>query len=138
MKRVAILFLLLVLSLGIACSKSVPSTSSPAPKTSSVKVETKSGAPIVLTTSAAEFQVLASGGVQAYLLKNGSRLSLDSESPDPTYLLQGDKKVRFTFDIDHATVSEASGKLGLGKRVDVPGSSSDVPGLQATLHVETY
>src|SRR5262249_35085574 len=93
---------------------------------------------ILLTTSAAEFQVSPSGAVQAYLLKNGSKLTLDSQSPDATYLLQGDKKVRFTFDLDHATVGEASGKLGFGKRVDISGSSTDAPGLQATLHVEVY
>jgi alpha-galactosidase len=137
MNRIVILFLLLLIALGVACNKSEPASPS-APKTSSIKVEAKSGGPIVLTSSAAEFQVLPSGAVQAYLLKNGSKLCLDAQSPDATYLLQGDKKIRFTFDLDHATVNEATGKLGLGKRVDISGSSTEAPGLQATLHVETY
>lgn len=93
---------------------------------------------MVLTTSAAEFQVLPSGAVQAFLLKSGAKLTLDAPSTDASYLTQGSKNIRFTFDVDHATVNEASGKLGRGKRIDIPGHSSESPELQAMLQVEAY
>src|ERR1700692_2629309 len=53
-------------------------TAEPAPtQLSTIKVDVKGGGPVVLTTSAAEFQVTPDGYVQASLLKNGKRLSLD-------------------------------------------------------------
>ena len=97
--------LLLVLSMGVACQKTA---SAPAQSASSIKVESEAGRPIVLTTSAAEFQVSPSGSVQAFLLKNGAKLTLDLPSPDANYLSQEGKNIRFTFDLDHAIVHEAS------------------------------
>ncbi len=123
--------------ISVSCNKSAPS-SSPATTPSSINIQVVSGQPIVLTTSAAEFHILPSGAVQAFLLKNGAKLTLDSQSPDADYLLQGDKKIQFALDTDHATVNEASGKLGRGKRVDVAGHSSQSPDLKMTLHVEAY
>jgi alpha-galactosidase len=93
---------------------------------------------MALTTNAAEFQVLPSGAIRAFLLKNGARLTLDAPSSDATYLSQNGKNIRFAFDLDHATVNEASGKLGRGKRIDIPGHASESPDLQAMLHVEAY
>src|SRR6266700_965238 len=127
--------LLLVLSMGVACQKTA---SAPAQSASSIKVESEAGRPIVLTTSAAEFQVSPSGSVQAFLLKDGAKLTLDLPSPDANYLSQEGKNIRFAFDLDHATVNEASGKLGRGKRIDIPAHSSESPDLQAMLHVEAY
>ncbi|PYV78690.1 MAG: hypothetical protein DMG96_07060 [Acidobacteria bacterium] len=127
--------LLLVLSMAVACQKTA---SPPAQSASSIKVESKSGRPIVLTTSAAEFQVLPSGSVQAFLLKDGAKLTLDLPSPDANYLSQDGKNIRFTFDLDHAIINQASGKLGSGKRIDIPAHASESANLQATLHVEAY
>jgi len=127
--------LLLVLSMAVACQKTA---SPPAQSASSIKVESKSGRPIVLTTSAAEFQVLPSGSVQAFLLKDGAKLTLDLPSPDANYLSQDGKNIRFTFDLDHAFINQASGKLGSGIRIDIPAHASESANLQATLHVEAY
>jgi alpha-galactosidase len=139
MKRISILCLLLLLILmDVGCNKSNSPASSAAPKTSNIRVETKAGGPIVLTTSAAEFDVMQSGAVQAYLLKNGSKVSLEGQAPDANYLLQGTKAIRFALDLDHASVNEASGKLGAGKRVDIPAHSLESPDVQMTLHVEAY
>jgi len=125
--------------LGSSCTRSTdPAADKSAPVTSAIKVQTNPGSSVVLTTSAAEFQISSSGAIQAFLLKNGARLTLDVASPDANYLLQDGKNVRFAYDLDHATVNEASGKLGRGKRIDIPAHSSEFPDLQGTLHVEAY
>lgn len=137
MKRTTIFFTLVLALMSASCSKSTPAAPA-SPQASTIKVEMKSGAPMVLTTSAAEFQIFPSGAVKAFLLKNGDRQTLDAPSTDGSYLAQGSKNIRFAFDLDHATVNEASGKLGRGKRIDIPGHSSESPDLQAMLHVEAY
>src|SRR5579863_4980580 len=59
------------------CSRT-PESRKPAPaQPSDIKVEVRDGGPIIITTSAAEFQVLPSGFVQATLLQDGKRLTLD-------------------------------------------------------------
>ena len=138
MKRSSIRCLLLLISVAVSCGKPTSPASPAGSRISSIQVQTRTGSPIVLTTSAAEFHVLPSGGVQAYLLKNGSKVSLESKSPDGDSLLQGDTSFRFALDLDQAAVSEASGKLGSGKRVDVPAHSPGAPDIQMTLHVEAY
>ena len=44
---------------------------------SAIKVETSPGGPVVLTTATAQFQVTPDGYVEAALLKDGKKLSLD-------------------------------------------------------------
>jgi len=132
-------FLPFIILLGSSCTRSTdPAASKAASAGSAIKVQVNSGAPIVLTTNTAEFQISSSGAAQAFLLKNGARLTLDVPSPDANYLSQSGKNIRFAFDLDHATVNDASGKLGRGKRIDVQGRSPESPDLQATLHVEAY
>src|ERR1051325_8553733 len=79
-------FLILLAS---SCTRSTdPAADKSAPATSAIKVQTNQGSSIALTTSTAEFQVSPSGAVQAFLLKNGARLTLDVPSPDANYLSQ--------------------------------------------------
>ena len=87
--------LLLLLSLGNSCQKTASPPAQSAPQASSIKVETKSGGPIVFTTSTAEFQVLPSGGVRAFLLKNGGKATLDAQSSGASYLALAGKNIRF-------------------------------------------
>lgn len=91
---------------------------------SSIKVGMQDGGPVVLTTSTAEFQIDHTGYLHAALLKDGQRLSLDDPgtgaSPTSGYLLQGEKQTLFSPDFSQAKVSEATGKLGRGKRVEIP------------------
>src|SRR5579862_8534045 len=57
----------------------------PAPsQPSAIKVEVRDGGPVVITTSTAEYQILPSGFVQATLLKDGQRLTLDAPGPTST------------------------------------------------------
>ena len=86
---------------------------------STINVEVKSGGPAVLTTSTAEFQVRPDGYVQAFLLKDGQKLSLDEPSvgapADSDFVRVGGKDVHFTLDFQQAQVHEAIGKMGVGQ-----------------------
>ena len=142
----ALVFIALVIMLAQSCSrpqnaakpKEAPS------RPSDIKTEVKPGGPLVLTTSAASFEVSPSGYIQGFLLSNGQRLTLDDpESGKPNesdYLVQKDGDTHFILDFDQANVIEAMGKLGRGKRVTIPahllGHSN--ANLQRVLTVEAY
>lgn len=125
----------------ISCHSANPSA--PAERTqpvSTVTVTRNPGEPVVFKTPAAEFDVLSSGYIQAYLLKNGKRLTLDDPaSTGSVETVQADGKTisDFTFDLEHAKVSDAEGKLGpRGKRVETESHSAS--GIEKTLKVEVY
>ena len=121
-------------------------TAKPQPtQPSMITVEVGTGGPVVLTTSAAEFQVRPDGYVQAFLLKDGQKLSLDEPSigapADSDFIRIAGKDVHFTLDLQQAQVHEAIGKMGVGKRVEIParplGPSSGMD-LQCVLAIEVY
>ena len=141
------LVLTLVLS---ACSKlesplKKTATAKPEPtQPSTIKVEVNDGGPAVLTTATAEFQVRPDGYVQASLLKDGKKLSLDESSvgspADSDFVRIAGKDVHFTLDFQQAQVHEAIGKLGVGKRVEIPARPLGPSGmnLQRVLALEVY
>ena len=108
---------------------------------SAVVVNASAGGSIVIRTSVAEFDILPSGYVQAYLVKSTNRLTLDEpHAAEPgDYVVSGGKAIAdFMPDFAHAQVTDAHGKLGaLGKRVEITGRSS-AAGLEKTLAVEVY
>src|SRR3981081_1469083 len=61
--------------LGLSCTRPPVQTKLPPAKPSDIKVEVRTGGPVILTTSSAEFQILPSGFVQASLLKDGKKLT---------------------------------------------------------------
>jgi alpha-galactosidase len=111
---------------------------------STIKVEVNTGGPVVLTTSAAEFQVRPDGYVQAFLLRDSQKLSLDEPrvgaTTDSDYVVVGGKEVHFTLDFQQAQVLEAVGKMGAGKRVEIPARPLGPAGtnLQRVLALEVY
>jgi len=111
---------------------------------SAIKVEVVPGGPVVLTTSGAEFQVRSDGYVQAWLLKDGQRLSLDEPRvgapADSDFLREGAKDVDFTLEFQSARVLEAVGKMGVGKRVEIPARPLGPSGteLEQVLAIEVY
>jgi len=124
---------------GIACTKAPKETSQPAPQLSTIKVDVGPNGPLVVTTSTAEFQVLPSGYVQAFLAKSGNRLTLDEPRDDSGYLVQGNKNIHFAPNFDQAKVTEASGKLGRGKRIEISFHPLDpAASVQRTLVLEAY
>jgi alpha-galactosidase len=110
---------------------------------SAIEVETSPEGPVVLTTRAAEFRLLPSGYVQAFLLKDGHKLTLDDpsagESAAGDFLVHEGKPVYFSLDFAHVKVTEAAGKMGSGKRIEIPGEALG-PGtkLQRVLILEVY
>ena len=136
----------------LACSSrpQMPQLPKPKPKPvptqpSSIKVEVRSGGPAVVTTSAAEFQVRADGYVQAFLLlQDGHKLSLDEPRvgalADSDYAIIDGKEVHFVPDFDQAQAIESFGKMGAGKRLEIPAHPIGPTGkeFQRTLVVEVY
>jgi alpha-galactosidase len=145
--RSTCLFLLLTGVVGLlapACTKP-PAKSKPAPsRPSDIKVEVRDGGPIVVTTTAAEFQILPSGFVQATLRTDGKRLTLDepeagSSGGSDSIVLQG-KELDFIPDFGQAKAVEASGKLGRGRRVEIPSHPLAPAGvaIERTVVLEAY
>jgi alpha-galactosidase len=102
--------------------------------------------PVVLKTPTAEFDVLPSGYVKAYLLKDGKRLTLDAPGPESTtsgdhVICAGTVVGNFALDLAHVMVSDTKGKLGArGKRVEIIGRSSGerCGDLEKTMAIEVY
>ena len=128
----------------LSCTKPAPPPKPAPSKPSDIKVEVRDGGPVVLTTGTAEFQILPSGFVQAALLKDGKRLTLDQ--PDvgsaggSDSIVHDGKELDFVPDFSQAKVVEATGKLGRGKRVQIPArplAAAGVP-IERMLTVEVY
>jgi alpha-galactosidase len=128
----------------LSCSKAGDQPKPAPSRPSDVNVKVSDGGPVIITTTAAEFQILPSGFLQATLLKDGKRLSLDeppvgSSGGSDSMILQG-KEYDFIPDFAQAQVTESHGKLGRGKRVEIPSrplAPSGV-GITRTLVVEAY
>lgn len=150
-KRFSIFSLALLLPL-LACSgrPQLPQIPKPKPKPaptqpSNITVEVNSGGPAVVTTRAAEFQVRPDGYVQAFLLvKDGRKLSLDEPRvgavSDSDYAVVGGKEIHFTLDFQQAQVLEMFGKMGAGKRLEIPARPLGPSGtdLRRLLVLEAY
>lgn len=125
----------------LSCSKPVPQPQPVSARPSDIKVEIRNGGPVVLTTSAAEFQVLPSGSVQAVLMKDGKRLTLDEDSAGHSSagdsIVHEGKNLDFVPDLAQAKILEATGKLGRGKRVEIPAHAASA-GVVSTIVVEAY
>ena len=107
-----------------SCSKPSPAPKPAPSKPSDIKVEVRDGGPVILTTSTAEFQILPSGFLDATLLKDGKRLTLDEpevgSAGGSDSIIHDGKEIDFIPDFSQAKVIEADGKLGRGKRVEIP------------------
>jgi hypothetical protein len=109
-----------------------------------IKVDVNPGGPLVLTTTAAMFEVAPTGYIQSYLLRDGKHLTLDEPKAgapnESDYLVQNGKEVHFVLDFDQAKVLESIGKLGRGKHIEIPAHRLG-PGdakIQRTLTLEAY
>src|ERR1700686_3016513 len=61
----------------VSCTKPAVRPKLAPSRPSDIRVEGADGGPVLLTTTTAEFQILPSGFLQATLLKDGRRLTLD-------------------------------------------------------------
>ena len=136
--------LVLMTGATVSCSKPAQRTKAPSSQPSDIHVEVRDGGPVVITTSTAEFQVLPSGYVNAGLVKDGKRLTLDEPVVGSTggsdSVVMGGKELDFIPDFSQATVTQASGKLGRGKRVEIPSHPLAPTGvaIERVVVVQTY
>ena len=120
-------FLAVWVALGaqVSCAKPPVQPKVPPSRPSDIKVEVRDGGPVVFTTSTAEFQILPSGFLQATLLKDGQRLTLDEPGVGSTggsdSIVHEGTELDFVPDFAQAKVFESNGKLGRGKRLEIPG-----------------
>ena len=109
--------------LSTACTQRKPDSSATTPqvsqpKVSAIAVDVKKSGPIVITTSAARFEVVPSGYIRAALLKDGQEQTLEDEGQTSgDSVVQNGKPVKFALDFSNAKVGEATGKLGIGKQI---------------------
>ncbi|HSZ62790.1 MAG TPA: glycoside hydrolase family 36 protein [Terriglobales bacterium] len=149
--RIMVLCITLVLAiLPTSCSKlqkSPPQNQAAKPQPtqpSAINVDIKGGGPLTLATKATEFEVTPDGYVQAFLLKDGQKLSLDDPNvgtpSDSNFVRVAGKDVNFTLDFQQAQVHEAMGKMGVGKRVEIPARplGPSGTGLEAVIALEVY
>jgi alpha-galactosidase len=95
---------------------------------------------IVLDTRSAEFAVNTRGYIAAGLLANTDKLSLDDAGGESGIdLVASGKRVRdIGFDLAHARIADAQGKLGAsGQRVEIEGKSKSTE-LEVSLVIEVY
>jgi alpha-galactosidase len=142
--RKLILIIAVMMLLGSGCVQTANKPAATPGEISQISVALHNGGPLVLTTKAAEFQILPSGYLQALLFKDGQKLSLDEARQngpaESNYLVQHGKEVHFTLDFADAKVTEAVGKLGRGKSVEIPGQplGPSGSGLRQRLRIEAY
>ena len=128
----------------LSCAKPAVPPKAPPSRPSEIKVEVRDGGPLLITTSTAEFQILPSGFLQATLLKDGKRLTLDEPEVGSTggsdSIVHEGKELDFIPDFAQAKVLEGAGKLGRGKRVEISARPLAPAGMdiERMLVVETY
>jgi alpha-galactosidase len=116
----------------------------PLPPLSKVQVVENREGPVLLRTSAAEFEILQSGYIRACLLRGGERVSLDDVETAPSAaepeVIIGGKTIRSSdFVPDRVRVGEARGKSGTrGKRIEMVAQTRLAPRVERTLILEVY
>ena len=133
---------MLALAMAVPCKSATAVLASDSGQ-SAIQVEIGPKGPVVLTTKAAEFRLLPSGYVQTFLLKDGHKLTLDDpgagESSAADFLVHAGKPAYFSLDFAHVKVSDAAGKMGSGKRIEIPGEAlSSGAKLERVVVLEVY
>lgn len=142
--RIPVLISVMLLSVGCNRMQTKPKSKEPPSQPSAIKVEINPGGPLILTTSAASFEVAPSGYIQAFLVRDGKRLTLDDPKPgqptDSDYLVHDGKEIHFVLEFDQAKVLESMGKLGRGKHIEILAHPLGLPGVnvQRTLTLEAF
>ena len=141
-----LLALCFALLLSIPISGCTRRRSNPAstPGSSAITVTVTPVGAMVIKTSAAEFQLGRAGYLEADLVRNGQRLTMDDVQVDPNAcadaVVSGAKEINdFVLDFANVRVRNASGRLGTrGKRIEISGRSQSLPTLEKNLTVEVY
>lgn len=128
----------------LSCAKPPAQSKAALSRPSDVHVEVRDGGPLTVTSTTAEFQILPSGFLQATLLKDGKRWTLDEPSVGSAggsdSIVHEGKELDFVLDFQRVKTSESNGRLGRGKRVEISGRPLAPGGLniERTLVIEVY
>ncbi len=129
-------FVLPVLLLTLSChTNSKPETS----RQSAIKVD-GTGEELRIATATARFVLTTKGTFTASLLRNGVARTLEQPAISNTAVVGGKEVDDFAFaptGFAHLAATAATGKLGIGKRVEVTATSAST-GLQEILTIEVY
>jgi alpha-galactosidase len=143
-KRLSVV-LAVALVAATGCTKHTSKTPVANSQPSSIQVKVSDGGPITVATSTSEFDVLPSGYIQAFLTTAGKKLSLDDPAvgapSGSDYVVSEGKDVRFTPDFSQTKVLESQGKMGRGKRVEIPAqplAPGNEKGVRRMLVLEAY
>ncbi|MEJ2008094.1 MAG: hypothetical protein P8Z30_08065, partial [Acidobacteriota bacterium] len=127
---------------GLAACKEGPAPSKHPGAVSSVIVGVNKGGPVIFQTASAEFHILPSGYIQAFLRTQAGNLTLDEPTFGPGdssgFLVSGGKQISsFKFDFGQSLITDTKGKIGpLGRKIEIPASGPE--GVEKTLTVEIY
>jgi alpha-galactosidase len=111
-----------------ACARA-PRPAPAASSASSIKVASSAGL-LTIQTPSAEFQVFPSGAVQGFSLRDGGKITLDQPDSTAPFVMAGGQQARFVLDLAGAKVTDAQGKTGRGKHIEVA-AKCDSPALAA-------
>jgi alpha-galactosidase len=122
-----------------ACKNHTQPSAASSPLAKSIVEVTNSAQAVIVRTPTSEFTLSPSGALIGALRKDGTTRTLDNPSIEQPQILTVDKKdiSAAALDTANAKVQDATGKLGLGKQINLTGK---VPGtdLEETLTVEVY
>jgi alpha-galactosidase len=132
-----LLSLLGVLAILGGCARHAQPTSETRP--SSIEIRVSATGPAVIKTGTAEFDILSSGYIQGFLLKDGERLTLDEPDERGEEMIWNGKRASdFKLELAQAKITDAEGKIGkTGKRIELTGLSAG-SGATMTMAVEVY
>ena len=106
------------------------------------QIQITSGSPLIIRTPVAEFRFDSNGSLQAGWQHGRETTSLDDSqavAAGNSISVAGKEIADFVFDVDHAKVTAASGRLGsAGRRIEISGKSASAPGIQSTALLEIY
>jgi len=111
---------------------------------SKIDVDIKPGGPVIFTTPTAIFEIQPSGYTKASLRKGSELLTLDDPMvgapAGSDFAIVNGKEVHFSPEFDQARELEAIGKLGSGKRVEMPSHLLGHPEalLERRIAIEAY
>ena len=133
-----LLFATLLLSLAVVLACNREAAESKPEVVSKIQI-TSSGA-IVIRTPAAEFRFNPNGSLQASLLRGREYVTLDDAQVAASSVTIAGKEISdFSFDVERAIISPASGRLGpAGKQIEILGKSASTPEIQSTVFLEVY
>lgn len=127
-----------------ACQKSAPPAAQAdhaTPTVSRIEATARPDGSVLIKAPSAEFELSPRGYLQAFLVRDGRRVTLDEPAPNATGTtawVNGRPVNDFVIEAGSVVISASTGKLGaLGKRIQTTARSAS-SGLEESLAIEVY